>query len=61
MGRYTVTNLSPYSNFNMVIKAYNNGGEGPASSEVSAETEESGKTNISSFQPSCLYVKYVVV
>lgn len=41
MGRYTVTNLSPYSNFNMVIKAYNNGGEGPASSEVSAETAES--------------------
>ncbi|XP_068759030.1 fibronectin type III domain-containing protein-like [Montipora capricornis] len=40
-GRYTVTNLSPYTNFNMVIKAYNNGGEGPASSEVSAETDES--------------------
>ncbi|XP_068757831.1 fibronectin type III domain-containing protein-like [Montipora capricornis] len=41
MRRYTVTNLSPYTNYKMVIKAYNNKGEGPASSEVSAETLES--------------------
>ena len=61
MRRYTVTNLSPYSNYNMVIKAYNNNGEGPASSEVSAKTLESGKTNKSSFQAFCLYAKYVLV
>lgn len=43
---HTVTDLTPYTNYNLVIKAFNNGGEGPASTEVRAETEEAGKSKM---------------
>ena len=40
---YTVTNLTPYTDYNMAITAFNSGGEGPASIEVFAPTAEAGK------------------
>ena len=40
---FVVTNLTPYSNYDIIVKAFNNGGEGPPSDEVSAETLEAGK------------------
>jgi len=41
--KFVVTNLTPYSNYDIIVKAFNNGGEGPPSDEVSAETLEAGK------------------
>lgn len=38
--KFVVTNLTPYSNYDIIVKAFNNGGEGPPSDEVSAETLE---------------------
>ena len=40
---FVVTNLTPYSNYDLIVKAFNNGGEGPPSDEVSAATLEAGK------------------
>ena len=40
---HTVTKLTPYTNYNFSIKAYNDGGEGPASDEAFATTDEAGK------------------
>ena len=40
---HTVTKLTPYTNYNFSITAYNNGGEGPASDEAYATTDEAGK------------------
>ena len=41
--RHIVNNLKPYTNYNMAIKAFNSGGEGPASMEVFVLTEDTGK------------------
>lgn len=40
---YTVTDLKPYTDYSMAMKAFNSGGEGPASIEVFAPTNEAGK------------------
>ena len=40
---HTVTKLTPYTNYNFSITAYNDGGEGPASDEAYATTDEAGK------------------
>ena len=40
---HTVTKLTPYTNYNFSITAYNDGGEGPASDEAFATTDEAGK------------------
>ena len=39
---HTVTKLTPYTNYNFSITAYNEGGEGPASDEAFATTDEAG-------------------
>ena len=39
---YEVKKLTPYTSYNLAIKAFNSGGEGPASIEVDAETDEAG-------------------
>ena len=41
--RHKITKLTPYTNYIFAITAYNSGGEGPASNEASAATEEDGK------------------
>ena len=41
--RHKITELTPYTNYNFAITAYNSGGEGPASKEAFAATEEDGK------------------
>ena len=41
--RHKVTELTPYTNYIFAITAYNSGGEGPASNEDFAATEEDGK------------------
>ena len=40
---HTVTKLTPYTNYNFSITAYNEDGEGPASDEAFATTDEAGK------------------
>ena len=40
---HIVTKLTPYTNYNFSITAYNDGGEGPASDEAFAKTDEAGK------------------
>ena len=40
---HTITKLTPYTNYNFSITAYNDGGEGPASDEAFATTDEAGK------------------
>ena len=40
---YKVTKLKPYTHYSIAIKAFNSGGEGPASTEVFADTDEAGK------------------
>ena len=40
--RHKITELTPYTNYIFAITAYNSGGEGPASNEAFAETEEDG-------------------
>jgi hypothetical protein len=39
----TVTGLTPYTKYNMAIKAFNSGGEGPQSDEISFDTLQDGK------------------
>ena len=39
----TLTGLKPYTNYKVVVKAFNTGGEGPASAVMVAETLEGGK------------------
>lgn len=41
--KHTVTELKPYTNYNMAVRAFNSGGEGPASVVVLAQTDEAGK------------------
>ena len=42
--QYNLTTLMPYTNYTMTIKAYNDGGIGPASSEIIQQTGEEGKS-----------------
>ena len=39
---HKITELTPYTNYIFAITAYNSGGEGPASNEAFAETQEDG-------------------
>ena len=41
--RHKITKLTPYTNYTFAITAYNSCGEGPASNETFAATEEDGK------------------
>ena len=41
--RHNVKELTPYTDYIFAITAYNSGGEGPASNEAFAATEEEGK------------------
>ena len=40
-----LTGLKPYTNYQAVVKAFNAGGEGPASAVIVFETLEEGKSN----------------
>ena len=40
---HNVTKLTPYTNYTFSITAYNGAGEGPASDEAFATTDEAGK------------------
>ena len=39
----TLTGLKPYTSYVVVVKAFNSGGEGPASATILFETKEGGK------------------
>ena len=41
--QYTLTTLTPYTNYTVTVRAYNDAGTGPASSEVIQQTKEAGK------------------
>lgn len=43
----TLTGLKPYTNYRVVVKAFNTGGEGPASAVMIIETLEGGKCKLS--------------
>ena len=47
---HTVKGLTPYTNYNFAITAYNSGGEGPASDEAFAATDEDSKLQIETFR-----------
>ena len=38
--QYNLTTLTPYTNYTVTVISYNNGGTGPASSEVIQQTED---------------------
>ena len=44
--QYNLTTLTPYINYTVAVTAYNDGGTGPASNEVTQETGEAGKSII---------------
>ena len=44
--QYSLTTLTPYTNYTVTVTAYNDGGTGPTSSEVIQLTEEAGKSVI---------------
>ena len=44
--QYNLTKLIPYTNYTVTVTAYNDGGTGPASSEVIQQTKEAGKSII---------------
>lgn len=46
----TLTGLKPYTNYNVVVKAFNSGGEGPASATIVFETLEGGKTMLNALR-----------
>ena len=41
--QYNLTTLTPYTNYTVTVRAYNDAGTGPASSELIQQTEESGE------------------
>ena len=41
--QYNLTMLTPYTNYTVIVTAYNDGGTGPVSSEVIQQTKEAGK------------------
>ena len=41
--QYNLTTLTPYTNYTVTVIAYNNGGTGPASSELIQQTKEASK------------------
>ena len=44
--QYTLTTLTPYTNYTVTVRAYNDARTGPASSEVIQQTGEAGKSII---------------
>ena len=52
--QYNLTTLTPYTNHTVTMMAYNNGGTGPASSEVTQQTREAGKNII-------IFVNYLII
>ena len=42
--QYNLTTLTPYTNYTVTVTAYNDGGSGPASSEVIQQTKEASKS-----------------
>lgn len=38
----SLTGLKPYTNYHVVVKAFNSGGEGPASTLIAVQTSEGG-------------------
>ena len=42
--QYNLTTLTPYTNYTVTVTAYNDGGTGPASSEVIQQTGETGNS-----------------
>ena len=42
--QYTLTTLTPYTNYTVKIIAYNDAGTGPASREIIQQTKEAGKS-----------------
>lgn len=43
----TLSGLKPYTNYKVVVKAFNSGGEGPASTLIVFQTLEGGKSDSS--------------
>ena len=43
--QYNLTTLTPYTNYTVTVTAYNDGGTGPISNEVSQKTEEAGRVS----------------
>ena len=41
--QYNLTTLTPYTNYTVTVIAYNDGGTGPTSNEISQKTVEAGK------------------
>ena len=41
--QYNLTTLTPYTKYSVTLRAYNDAGTGPASSEVIQQTGEAGK------------------
>ena len=41
--QFNLTTLTPYTNYTVTVIAYNDGGTGPTSNEISQKTKESGK------------------
>ena len=44
--QFNLTTLTPYTSYTVTVIAYNDGGTGPTSNEVSQKTEEAGKSII---------------
>ena len=44
--QYNLTTLTPYTNYTVTVRAYNDGGIGLASNEVMQETEEASKSRV---------------
>ena len=42
--QYNLTTLTPYTNYTVTIRAYNDAGTGPASSKVIQQTREASKS-----------------
>ena len=42
--QYNLTTLTPYTNYTVTVRAYNDAGTGPESSEVIQQTREAGKS-----------------
>ena len=52
--QYNLTTLTPYTNYTVTVTAYNDGGTGPASIEITQQTEEAGKSIT-------IFVNYLII
>ena len=52
--QHNLTTLTPYTNYTVTVIAYNDGGTGPASSEVIQQTGEYGKNSLT-------FVNYLII